>query len=180
MCKNALKDELDLAKQYGFSGTRVNSRARNPYLLLEDGTCLIWIAGKLLAWVTTDIHFGQELHRICWKSSNGNLPSATLSSTETNACGYGTHTRIYYREMCKEAIAVTARVFRVPEDKVLIDHKNHKRGDCRIENLTTATFAQNNRNRGNTKDGAFFTLKDLEEKLASGEWRPLSLATDDE
>lgn len=180
MCKNILENELDLAKQYGFAGTNLNSRARNPYLLLEDGSCLLWIAGKLLALVTTDIHFGQELHRIRWKSSNGNESFAALTATEINACGYGVHTRLYHREVCKEAIAVNARVFRVSEEEVLIDHKNHKRGDCRIENLTTATAAQNNRNRSKKKEGAFFTLEDLEAKLASGEWVPLILTSDEE
>lgn len=177
MCKkvNRLDSELALAKEYGFEATSKNSRARNPYMLLNDGNCLLWIAGELIAIVTTEVHFGEHLHRQRWKSSSGNNPDATLTTTEIDSNGLGVHTEIYYREAYRNTIERTAKDFNLPETSIVIDHVNHMRGDCRRENLRPATMAQNNQNRSPIKvTKAFYTLDDLKAKLASGEWTPLS------
>lgn len=171
MKNNTLSSELSLAKELGFSATSKNSIAKNPYLLLADGSCLLWVAGKLLALVTTEEHFGRGLHRKQWKPSNGNKPESTLTTTEINSNGIGRHTEIYYRESFKETIRQIARDFKLLEADVVMDHINHMRGDCRRENLRPATRAQNNQNRSCVKVArAFYTLEDLAEKTASGEW----------
>lgn len=174
MKRNTLNSELALAKELGFKATSTNSKARNPYMLLNDGTCLLWVAGCLIGHVTTEVHFGKGLHRKRWKSSNLNKPDATLTVTETNSNGIGVHTEIYYREAYREAIECIARVFCMPETDVVLDHVNHMRGDCRRTNLRPATKAQNSLNRSDVKiEKAFYTVEDLKEKLASGEWVPL-------
>ena len=175
MKRHTLKSELHIAKELGFEATSKNSRARNPYMLLADGNCLLWLAGSLIAIVTTEVHFGRKLHRTCWKSSDKNNPNATLSATETNSNGIGVHTEIYYREAYKETIERIAKDFNIPEANVMLDHINHMRGDCRRENLRPATAAQNMQNRSKIKiEKAFYTIEDLKEKLASGEWIPLA------
>lgn len=177
MKRNTLTSELPLAKELGFSATSKNSRARNPYMRLTDGSCLLWLAGGLIARVTTEIHFGQKLHRQCWKSNNTNQPDATLTTTEINSTGEGEHTEIYYREAYKNTIAQIARDFGIPEADVVLDHINHIRGDCRRENLRPATKAQNNQNRSRVKiENAFYTIEEVSAKLASGEWIPLEAA----
>lgn len=174
MRRNKLASELMLAKELGFSATSKSSKARNPYMLLADGSCLLWVAGCLIARVTTEVHFGQKLHRQCWKSSNKNQPDATLTTTEVNSTGIGVHTEIYYREAYKNTIAQIARDFGLQETDVVLDHINHIRGDCRKENLRPATKAQNNQNRSKVKiEKAFYTIEDLSAKFASGEWIPL-------
>lgn len=173
--RNTLSSELALAKELGFAATSKNAKARNPYMLLADGNCLLWLAGELIAIVTTEVHFGKKLHRVRWKSSDKNNPNATLSYTEINSNGIGVHTEIYYREAYRESIEAIARDYNIPTTKVVIDHVNHMRGDCRRENLRPATMAQNNQNRSTIKvTKAFYTLDDLRAKLASGEWVPLS------
>lgn len=174
MAYNTLKAELPLAKKLGFTATAEDSIAKNPYLRLADGTCLLWLAGKLLAHVTTEDYFGRSLHRKRWKSSRGNRPEATLTTTEINSNGIGRHTEIYYREALRNTIEQIARDCHLSEAEVVIDHVNHMRGDCRRENLRPATVAQNNQNRSPVKiTKAFYTLEDLKEKLAAGEWVPL-------
>lgn len=173
MKKNTLRSELALAKSLGFKGTALNSKARNPYLNLADGNTLLWIAGSYIAIVPTKRHFEQDLYLRCWKSSNGNSPCATLTTTETDYLG-NKHTMSYYRELLKDSIKQVAKDFEIPEKDVFIDHKNHKRGDCRIANLRIADAAQNNKNRSIAESiSAFYTLDDYEEKRASGEWMPL-------
>jgi hypothetical protein len=174
MKKNTLSSELALAKELGFKATSKNSKARNPYMLLNDGTCLVWVAGCLLGRVTTEVHFGQRLHLVRWKSSNGNKPEATLTATEIDSNGLGVHTVIYYREAYRSSIDSIARSFNMLPTEVVLDHINHMRGDCRRENLRPATKAQNNQNRSKVRiEKAFYTVDDLREKLASGEWTPL-------
>jgi hypothetical protein len=171
MVKNTLRSELKLAKQYGFSGTAKNSISRNPYLRLVGGHTLVWLPGNLLSLVTTCTYFGTGQYLKAWKSSNRNEPYATMTTTQLNDSGVGTHTEIYYREIYKHEIAALARRYNIPESEVVVDHINHKRGDNRDTNLRLATTAQNNQNRSDVKiTNAFYTLEDLEFKLASGEW----------
>ena len=173
MKKNTLRSELASAKSLGFKGTALNSKARNPYLNLTNGNTLLWIAGSYIAIVPTKRHFERDLYLRCWKSSNGNSPCATLTTTETDYLG-NKHTMSYYRELMKDSIKQVAKDFEIPEKDVFIDHKNHKRGDCRISNLRIADAAQNNKNRSTAESiSAFYTLDDYEEKRASGEWVPL-------
>jgi hypothetical protein len=172
MKRNTVKSEIPLAKSFGFSGVRANTNAGNPYLNLTDGSTVLWIAGSLLALVPTKRHFEQGLYLYCWKSSNGNSSDATLSHTEYYMGNQ--YTRSYYRELLKDSIKQVALDFEIAESGVYIDHKNHKRGDCRISNLRIADAAQNNKNRATEATvSAFYTLDDLREKLASGEWTPL-------
>lgn len=174
MKRNTLNTELHLAKKFGFEGTSKKTRARNPYMRLVDGSCLIWLAGSLLSLVTTETYFGTHQYLKCWKSSDGNKPYAAMTSTQVNASGEGTHTEIYYREIYKTEIAALARRYGVLESEVYIDHINHIRGDNRDCNLRVATAGQNNQNRSDIKiEKAFYTVEDLKEKLASGEWVPL-------
>jgi hypothetical protein len=176
--RSTLNSELQLAKELGFEATSKNSKARNPYMLLADGSCLLWIAGSLIGVVTTEEHFGQKKHRQCWKSSNKNKPDATLTTTEVNSNGIGVHTEIYYREVYKSSIESIAKDFNRLETDIVIDHINHMRGDCRKENLRPATKAQNNQNKSKTKvEKAFYTVEDFKSKLASGEWIPLKGVT---
>lgn len=172
MKRNTVKSEIPLAKSLGFSGVRANTRAGNPYLNLNDGSTVLWIAGGLLALVPTKRHFEQGLYLNCWKSSNGNSSDATLSHTE---CYLGTkQTKIYYRELLKNSIKQVAEDFEIAESDVYIDHKNRRRGDCRISNLRIADAAQNNKNRtAEATVSAFYTIDEFKEKLASGEWTPL-------
>lgn len=171
MVKNTLRSELKLAKQYGFSGTAKNSISRNPYLRLAGGHTLVWLPGNLLSLVTTCTYFGTGQYLKAWKSSNRNEPYASMTTTQLNDSGVGTHTEIYYREIYKHEIAALARRYNIPESEVVVDHINHKRGDNRDTNLRLATTAQNNQNRSDIKiTNAFYTLEDLEFKLASGEW----------
>lgn len=177
MKKNTLSSEFSIAKELGFEATSKNSKARNPYMLLADGTCLLWVAGCLIGHVTTEVHFGRKLHLSRWKSSNQNKPDATLTTTEVNSDSVGKHTEIYYREAFKEAIECIARVFNMDESEVVLDHVNHMRGDCRRDNLRPATKAQNNLNRSKVKiEKAFYTIADFQKKIASGEWVPLKTA----
>ena len=173
MIKNTLRSELKLAKQYGFSGTAKNSISRNPYLRLVGGYTLVWLPGSLISIVTTKTYFGTGQYLKAWKSSNRNAPYATMTATQLNDSGVGTHTEIYYREIYKHEIAALARRYNVPESDVVVDHINHIRGDNTDTNLRLATHAQNNQNRSEVKiEKAFYTLEDLEAKLASGEWVP--------
>lgn len=171
---NTLASELKRAKALGFEATSVNARARNPFMLLADGSCLLWLAGGLIARVTTKVHFGNHLHCRRWKSSDGNKPNATLTTTEINSNGTGYHTEIYYREAFKKSIQSYAQEWEVEEASVILDHINHIRGDCRRENLRLATTAQNNANRSSVKvEKAFYTEEDLKANITSGVWVPL-------
>lgn len=173
MKKNNLKTELAFARSLGFKGAASNSKARNPYLKLNDGNTLLWIAGGYIAVVPTKRHFEQGLYLQCWKSSNGNSSYATLTTTITDYLG-NKRTLSYYRELLKDAIRYVAKDFEVPEREVFIDHKNHKRGDCRLSNLRIADADQNNKNRSCIElCSAFYTLDDYREKIASGEWTPI-------
>jgi hypothetical protein len=171
MIRNTLRSELRLAKQYGFEATSKNSRAKNPYCRLKDGSSLIWLPGKLLSLVTTSTYFGMHQYLKAWKSSNGNNPYAAMTSTQTDPDGVGDHTEIYHREIYKKEIEDLARRYGVAVTDIAIDHINHIRGDNRDINLRVATIAQNNQNRSDVKiEKAFYTLEDFEAKLASGEW----------
>jgi hypothetical protein len=171
MTKHTLRSELNIAKQYGFSGTARNSLSRNPYQRLVGGYTLVWLPGSLISIVTTSTYFGTGQYLKAWKSSNRNEPYATMTTTQINASGVGIHTEIYYREIYKQEIAALARRYNVPESEVVVDHINHKRGDNRDTNLRLATTAQNNQNRSEIRvDKAFYTLDDYKAKIASGEW----------
>ena len=122
MKRNTLKSELYYAKRLGFEATAKNSIARNPYMLLADGSCLVWLAGCLLSRVTTETFFGTHQYLKCWKSSDGNSPYATMSTTQINHDGNGKHTEIYYREIFKKEICVLAARYKVSKSEVFIDH----------------------------------------------------------
>lgn len=180
MHRNSLRSELQLAKKLGFAATAKNSKAKNPYMLLDDGSCLLWLAGGLIAVVTSKDHFGQMLYRIPWKSSNGNKPEATITATEYTSDGLGQRTIIYYRLANDTIIKQYANYYEQPVTDVVMDHINHMRGDCRKENLRPATIAQNNQNRSKVKiERAFYTIDDLKERIASGEWRPITETVSD-
>ena len=173
MGRNTLSSELNLAKSLGFEVPLKNARIKNPYMRLTDGSCLIWLAGGLLSRVTTETYFGTHQYLKCWKSSAGNKPHATMTTTQINPCGEGTHTEIYYREIYRNEIATLARKYGVSEPDIFVDHINHVRGDNRDCNLRLATAAQNNQNRSETKiEKAFYTIEDYIAKRASGEWVP--------
>jgi hypothetical protein len=175
MKRNNLNTELVLAKKLGFEATSKNSRSRNPYMRLIDGSCLVWLAGGLLSLVTTETFFGTHQNLKCWKSSSGNSAYATMSTTQLNSSGIGMHTEIYYREIYQTEIIALARRYGVLESEIFIDHINHIRGDNRDCNLRVATAGQNNQNKSDMKiEKAFYTIEDLKEKLASGEWVPLA------
>lgn len=174
MKRNVLDNEMHIARELGFEGTSKNALTRNPYMRLSDGTCLVWLAGGLLSLVTTNTYFGMHQYLKRWKSSNGNSPYATMTSTQVNASGSGTHTETYYREIYKKEIEALAQRYGVSESEVFIDHINHMRGDNRDVNLRPATAGQNNQNRSSVKiERAFFTLEDLQSKIQTGEWIPL-------
>jgi hypothetical protein len=174
MKRNTLSSELHIAKELGFEATSKNARARNPYMRLVDGSCLVWLAGELLSLVTTKTYFGTHQYLKCWKSNDGNKPHATMTSTQINPSGEGMHTEIYYREIYRTEIEALARRYGVLESEIFIDHINHVRGDNRDCNLRVATAGQNNQNRSDIKiEKAFFTIEDFRQKIASGEWVPL-------
>lgn len=179
MRKNTLKSELSLARNCGFEATARNALARNPYLRLTDGSCLVWMAGKLISRVTTCTYFSTGQYLKCWKSSDGNKPWATMTTTQINASGVGTHTEIYYREIYKNEIAALARKYGCSESDIKVDHINHIRGDNRDSNLELATARQNNQNRSPVKiEKAFYTIEEVMEKLSTGEWTPASMYID--
>lgn len=171
-CKNnILNRERALLKKYGFEATRADSLARNPYLRLADGTSVIQMAGLLFSRVTTTTFFGTGQYLKQWKSSNGNNPYASMSTTKINETGEGAHTEMYYREIFKEEISLLARRYGCREKDIKIDHINHIRGDNFDSNLRLATAGQNNQNRSKTKvEKAFYTLDEVLSKLSSGEW----------
>lgn len=171
MKHNRLKRELDAYKALGFEGGNPSSIIKNPTLRLTDGSCLIGMAGGLVGRATTTTHFRNHQHLKLWKSSNRNDPYATMTSTQLDPDGVGKHTEIYYRENNKEIISAMARAYTVSEDKIVCDHVNHKRGDCRDENIEFGTTRQNNLNRRpKTNEGAFWTIDEVKAKLESGEW----------
>jgi hypothetical protein len=178
---NYLKDSIPLAREFGFGGTEDNTVVGNPYLCLEGNISLILLAGGLLGLVTTSRHFkDEELYKPKWKSNRRNTSHATITTTkypteEEKLQGVAPCTLIYYRVMFRSSIAATAEDFMIPAESVFIDHKNHMRGDCRVENLQPASAMQNQRNRSKVKiTKAFYTFDDLRDKLASGEWVPLA------
>ena len=171
MKKNNLNSELQVYRELGFIGGGKNSVIRNPTLRLTDGSCLIGLAGGLVGRATTSTHFRTHQHLKIWKSSNKNDPYATMTSTQLDDDGVGKHTEIYYRETRRETIKAMARDYGVSEDKIVGDHVNHKRGDCRDRNIELGTTRQNNLNRGGNKnEGAFWTVDEVREKLNSREW----------
>jgi hypothetical protein len=171
--RNSLTQEYALAKELGVQATSKNARVKNPYMLLKGNKCLVWLAGKLLALVTTSDYFGSRAYRSRLKSSNGNRPDASLTSVEINENGIGVHTEIYYRLVYRETIKRLAQDFNKAETEIFLDHINHIRGDCRKENLRPADASQNVMNRSEEKiEHAFFTIEDYHAKIASGEWEP--------
>ena len=172
---NTLKSERHLTKHLGFDATRPGSLSKNPYLNLTNNKTVIQMAGLLFSVVTTSTHFGKGQYLKQWKSSDGNSPYATMTTTQLNADGVGRHTELYYREIYKEEISALARRYGCAEEDIVVDHINHIRGDNYDENLRLATAHQNNQNRSKTKiTKAFYTLEDVEAKLASGEWQALN------
>jgi hypothetical protein len=179
--RSYLKDSIPAAREFGFGGTEPDSPVGNPYLCFEGGFCVVLLAGGYLGLATTDIHFkDKELYETQWKSNQRNLPNATMTATkyptkEEQALGIKHYTVIYYRVAFRNVLATIAEAFRKPIETIMLDHLNHMRGDCRVENLQPASAMQNQRNRSKVKiTKAFYTFDDLRDKLASGEWVPLT------
>lgn len=172
--RNSLKDLYPIAKKHGFEAAYPTAVARNPYLLLENGECLILMAGGLLMLTDTEVHFGKDkLYLRCWCSDHKNLPYATVVSSQY----FYDNNRLvkrnenYYRVAARDIIEAVAQWRGVPTQKVELDHINRMRGDNRRCNLRPADAAQNSWNKDDTKiEKAFYTFEDLEAKLASGEW----------
>jgi hypothetical protein len=172
--KNTLKDWYSIAKKYGFEATQANAKAKNPYLRLKGGLCLVMLAGGLLMLTDSAIHFGEDkLYLRRWCSDHGNSPFATVVSKQLV---YENGKLIernenYYRVAGRHMLRAIAEWRGVPISKVELDHINRKRGDLRRCNLRPADSEQNNWNKDSIKiEHAFFTFADLDEKLASGEW----------
>jgi hypothetical protein len=172
--KSNLKDWYPIAKKYKFEATYPTAVARNPYLLLEGGECLVLLAGGLLMLTDTKVHFGEhKLYLRCWCSDHKNEPRATVVSSQR----YYKDGKIvkrnenYYRVAALTMIEEIAKWRGVPTNEVELDHVNRMRGDNRACNLRPADAAQNSWNKDTIKiEKAFYTFSDLEEKLASGEW----------
>lgn len=172
--KNRLKDWYSMAKKYGFEATYPTAIARNPYLRLTNGECLVLLAGGLLMLTDTAIHFGKDkLYLRCWCSDHQNLPYATVVSPQKfyENGELVVRNENYYRVAAREMIESVAKWRGVLTSEVELDHINRKRGDNRRCNLRPADAKQNNWNKDNNKiEKAFYTFEDLETKLASGEW----------
>jgi hypothetical protein len=173
--RNRLSREFHTLKRRGFMFAYSGAKACNPVLFLEGDKCLVAVAGDLFSLCTTSVHFGPKLpYRIPWKSSDGNKPSAALTSTQLRIDTEGNlepYTLIYYRYISMEMLESVANFKRVPTGLIDIDHINNKRGDNRIDNLRPADTDQNNKNRN--PDGtlpAFFTWDVVEANLAAGIW----------
>jgi hypothetical protein len=172
--KSCLKDWYPIAKKYGFEAAYATATARNPYLRLKNGECLVLLAGGLLMLTDTEIHFGRDkLYLRCWCSDHQNLPYATVVSPQK----FYENGKIvirnenYYRVAAREMIESVAHWQGVPTNKVELDHINRMRGDNRRCNLRPADAKQNSWNKDSTKiEKAFYTFDDLEAKFASGEW----------
>lgn len=172
--KSSLKQLYPIAKQYGFEAAYPTALARNPYLLLKGGECLVLLSGGLLMLTDTEVHFGEDkLYLRCWCSDHKNLPYATVVSSQ-RTFDHGkiiTRNENYYRVAARDVIEAVAQWRGVPTSEVELDHINRMRGDNRRCNLRPADAAQNNWNRDTVKiEKAFYTFEDLEAKLASGEW----------
>ena len=173
MAKKEIENEyLKQAKALGFTIPSKNSIIKNAYLRLKNNESVILLTGGLYALVSTDDYFNGP-HTKRWKSSDKNKPSATMTSTQPDIDGKGTHTEIYYREICKSLIEDTAKFYRCKPEEVYVDHINHIRGDNRYCNLQVATPFQNSLNRSKTKiEKAFYDINDVLCKFATGEWVP--------
>ncbi len=172
--KNSLKPLYHVAKKYGFEAAYPSAIARNPYLLLKGGRCLVLLSGGLLMMTDTDVHFGKDkLYLRRWCSDHNNLPNATVvSSQRTYEQGkIVTRNENYYRVAAHDMIEAVAKWRGIPVKDVELDHVNRMRGDNRRCNLRPADAEQNNWNRDTVKiESAFYTFDDLEAKLTSGEW----------
>ena len=172
--KSRLKDWYPIAKKYGFEAAYATAKARNPYLCLKNGECLVLLAGGLLMLTDTEVHFGEDrLYLRRWCSDHANLPYATVVSPQMiyeNGV-LTTRNENYYRVAARKMINAIAEHRGVSTNKVELDHINRMRGDNRRYNLRPADAEQNNWNKDNIKvEKAFYTFEDLEAKLASGEW----------
>lgn len=172
----SLKADYPIARKYGFKATSANALERNPYLRLKNGECLVWLAGGLLMLTDTAVHFGdKKLYLRCWGSDHKNLPYATAVSNQKVYIEGKLINRNenYYRVAAQEMIESIAHWRGVSTSAVELDHKNRMRGDNRRVNLRPADAEQNNWNKTSDKiEKAFYTVEDLEAKLASGEWVP--------
>lgn len=171
---SSLKLLYPIAKRYGFEAAYQSALARNPYLLLQGGECLVLLSGGLLMLTDTEVHFGEKkLYLRRWVSDHKNLPNATVVSSQ-RTFEHGNiivRNENYYRVAAKDMIEHIAKWRGVSTSEVELDHINRMRGDNRRCNLRPADSAQNNWNKDNIKiEKAFFTFEDLEAKLASGEW----------
>ena len=174
--RSCLKDWYPIAKKYGFESAYATAVARNPYLRLKNGECLVLLAGGLLMLTDTAVHFGEDrLYLRCWCSDHKNLPYATVVSPQkTYENGeIVIRNENYYRVAARKMIEAIAEYRGVPTSKVELDHLNRMRGDNRRCNLRPADAEQNNWNKDSAKiEKAFYTFEDLDAKLASGEWIP--------
>ena len=168
---NTLKSELKMWHELGFHYGNSRDLVKNPIINLEGNRTLVALAGGLISLVSTDTFFKTKQYLKTWKSSNGNLPFATMSSTQIDEDGIGRHTEIYYREIYKEEIYALARRYGCLPEQIVMDHINNIRGDNFDENLRLATPGQNNQNRSKTKvEKAFYTIEDFKHNITSGLW----------
>lgn len=172
--KNSLKQLYPIAKKYGFEAAYPSAIARNPYMLLKGGECLVLLSGGLIMITNTDVHFGEDkLYLRCWCSDHKNQANATVVSSQRfyENGKLVTRNENYYRAAARKLIEDIAKWRGIPVSDVELDHVNRMRGDNRRCNLRPADAEQNNWNKDAVKiEKAFYTFSDLEEKLASGEW----------
>jgi len=170
--RNSVKKEKELAKSLGFD----LGLAKNPIMTLADGSALVWLAGQLIAVVTTSTFFNTGQHLKAWKPSNRNELRSRMSSTQkVYIDGHLTkETQIYYRQAKMHQIKSIAKALGKKESDIKMDHINRKAGDNRDENTEPASTRQNNLNRGKPIP-PFYTVEELIDNLNKGIWVPLNI-----
>lgn len=173
--RNSIKQERLFAVLLGF-----NLRlAKNPVMILNDGSMLIWLAGRLIGRATTETFFNTGQHLKTWKASNRNASYSRMTSTQTvYKDGQLTkETQLYYRQAKKHQIKAIAEATHRPEETVILDHINRRAGDDRDENTEPASSRQNNLNRGKPLP-AFYTVEEVIDNINKGIWVPVNLKTE--
>ena len=152
--------------------------AKNPVMILNDGSMLIWLAGRLIGRATTETFFNTGQHLKTWKASNKNTSYSRMTSTQTvYKNGQLTkETQLYYRQVKMHQIKAIAEATHKSEDAVILDYINRRAGDDRDENTELASLRQNNLNRGKQLP-AFYTVEEVIDNINKGIWTPVNLKT---